>query len=124
MRVRSEPNGSARKDTVMSILLFLLFGLLIGFIARALMPGKQSMGLLATGLVGVIGSLLGGVVTNLVTGSDFGRLEPAGIIGSVIGALVVLFVYGAIMRRRTGGVGRVPGRVEGGVMGDRPARTY
>jgi uncharacterized membrane protein YeaQ/YmgE (transglycosylase-associated protein family) len=118
MRVRSEPNGFARKDTVMSILLFLLFGLLIGFIARALMPGKQSMGLIATGLVGVIGSLLGGVVTNLVMGNDFGRLEPAGIIGSVVGALVVLFVYGAIMRRR-GGVGRVPGRVEGGTV-----RTY
>lgn len=84
----------------MSILLFLLFGLLIGFIARALMPGKQSMGFIATAVVGVIGSLLGGVVTNLIAGNEFDRIEPAGIIGSIIGALVVLAVYGWAVKRR------------------------
>lgn len=102
----------------MSLLLFLLFGLLIGFIARALMPGKQSIGIIATGLVGVVGSLLGGVVTSLVTGDGFGRIEPAGIIGSIIGALVVLAIYGWYMRRRTTVHGTRGEAVRG------PVRTY
>lgn len=87
----------------MSIVLFLLFGLVMGFAARALMPGKQSMGLIATAAVGCVGSLLGGLVTNLFTGAGIGNVAPAGIIGSLLGALVVLFAYVSFMRRRAGG---------------------
>lgn len=89
----------------MGILLFLLFGLVIGFIARALMPGKQAMGWIATAAVGVIGSLLGGFVASFITREDVQQVSPAGIIGSVLGALAVLAIYGMVMRRRTHGGG-------------------
>ena len=49
----------------MSILLFLVFGLVVGLIARAIMPGDQRLGWIATTILGVIGSLLGGFVAQL-----------------------------------------------------------
>ena len=80
----------------MSLLGFLLFGLLVGFVARALMPGRQAMGCFATSLLGCSGSLVGGVLANLLAGKSVLALAPAGFIGSVIGAMVVLF----LMRNR------------------------
>jgi uncharacterized membrane protein YeaQ/YmgE (transglycosylase-associated protein family) len=93
----------------MSILLFLLFGLVIGFVARAILPGKQAMGWVATAAVGVIGSLLGGFVASLISREEVATVHPAGIIGSIIGALVVLALYAAVMRRRTHGGGHALG---------------
>jgi uncharacterized membrane protein YeaQ/YmgE (transglycosylase-associated protein family) len=84
----------------MSILLFILFGLIVGFIARAIMPGKQSMGFVMTALVGIVGSFLGGAVGNLLSGRSILQLHSAGIIGSIIGALVVLAILGFVGRRR------------------------
>ncbi|HEY8946894.1 MAG TPA: GlsB/YeaQ/YmgE family stress response membrane protein [Polyangiaceae bacterium] len=89
----------------MGIILFLLFGLVIGFVARALMPGRQKMGWLATGAVGIAGSLLGGLVASAVSNTEPTRLQPAGIIGSILGALVVLAVYMWAAKRRLGGHG-------------------
>lgn len=89
----------------MGIVLFLLFGLVIGFVARALMPGQQKMGWIATGAVGVGGSLLGGLVASAISGTEAARLEPAGIIGSILGALAVLALYMWAARRRLGGRG-------------------
>jgi uncharacterized membrane protein YeaQ/YmgE (transglycosylase-associated protein family) len=85
----------------MSILMFILFGLIVGFLARAIMPGRQSMGLVATALVGVVGSFIGGVVGNLISGTPLLELHTAGFIGSVLGALLVLFIMGWAGRRRT-----------------------
>jgi len=83
----------------MSIIMFILFGLIVGFLARAIMPGRQSMGLIATALVGIVGSFVGGVVGNLIAGGPLLELHTAGFIGSVIGALLVLFVMGFAGRR-------------------------
>jgi len=83
----------------MSILMFILFGLIIGFLARAIMPGRQSMGLVATALVGIVGSLIGGVVGNLIVGAPILELQASGFIGSILGALAVLFVMGWAGRR-------------------------
>jgi uncharacterized membrane protein YeaQ/YmgE (transglycosylase-associated protein family) len=92
---------------VLSILWFLLIGLVAGLLARAIVPGKDSMGLLATVLLGVAGSLAGGVLLGLITGGlrdlDFG---PAGFIGSVIGAVIVLLAYNRLAARRTAHGGR------------------
>ncbi len=85
----------------MSIIAFLVIGLLAGLIARALMPGNQSMGLIATTLLGVAGSFVGGFVGSLFR-SD-GRifdLHPSGLLFSVLGALLVLFLVGMAGRRR------------------------
>ncbi|MBX3219469.1 MAG: GlsB/YeaQ/YmgE family stress response membrane protein [Labilithrix sp.] len=84
----------------MSILLFILFGLIVGFLARAIMPGKQSMGFVATALLGIAGSFLGGFAGNLISHQPLLRLHSAGFIGSVIGALVVLGLVMWAGRRR------------------------
>lgn len=85
----------------MSILLFIVFGLIVGLLARAIMPGRQSMGLLATAVLGMVGSFLGGLVGSLLSGRPLLEFHTAGIIGSLIGALVVLAVVGASGGRRT-----------------------
>lgn len=85
----------------MSILLFLLFGLVVGFLARAIMPGRQSMSMLMTMLVGIVGSFVGGFVGNLLAGRPVLELRSSGLIGSILGALFVLFVMGFAGRRRT-----------------------
>lgn len=79
----------------MSIIIFILIGLVAGLIARAIMPGKQSMGLIATTLLGMAGSLVGGIIGGLLSGSrDFFSLHPSGLIMSILGALLVLFLVG------------------------------
>ena len=70
------------------------------FLARAIMPGRQSMGLLMTSALGMVGSLLGGFLGSLISDNDVARVHAAGIIGSVIGALLVLGIVGMGARRR------------------------
>lgn len=74
----------------MGLLLFIVFGLVVGFLARALMPGRQSMGLIMTSVLGMVGSLLGGFVGSMISDHDVTRVHSAGLIGSLIGALIVL----------------------------------
>jgi len=84
----------------MSILLWILFGLVIGIIAKLLMPGRDPGGFIITILLGVAGSFLGGLV-----GRALGLYQPgqrtAGWILSIVGAVVILAIYRAIVRRRT-----------------------
>jgi uncharacterized membrane protein YeaQ/YmgE (transglycosylase-associated protein family) len=84
----------------MSIIAFIILGLIAGFLARAIMPGRQSMGVLATTLLGMVGSILGGCIGSLISGDRVFDLHAAGIIGSVIGALIVLALTGVGRRRR------------------------
>ena len=83
----------------MSILLFVVLGLVAGLIARAILPGRQSMGLVATTLLGMAGSFVGGLVASLFTRESMFALHTSGIIGSVIGAIAVLFLAGVAGRR-------------------------
>jgi len=80
----------------MSIILFLVFGLVVGFLARAIMPGTQKMGMLATMVLGVVGSFIGGFLGALVTNSRVMDFNTAGLIGSVIGALIALVIAGNV----------------------------
>jgi len=83
------------------LLVFILFGLVVGFLARALMPGRQSMGLIMTSALGMVGSLLGGFLGSMVSHDDVTRVHSAGLIGSIIGALLVLALVSAGTRRRS-----------------------
>jgi uncharacterized membrane protein YeaQ/YmgE (transglycosylase-associated protein family) len=74
----------------MGIILFIVFGLIVGFIARALMPGRQKMGLVMTAGLGVAGSFIGGFLVSLVTDNRVTDLHTAGMIGSVLGAILLL----------------------------------
>jgi uncharacterized membrane protein YeaQ/YmgE (transglycosylase-associated protein family) len=78
----------------MSLIGFLLVGLIAGLIARFLMPGSQPLGLLATMGLGLLGSFIGGMLSSLLGGGHLLDLRPAGIIGSTIGAFVLLLAVG------------------------------
>lgn len=85
----------------MGILAFIIIGLIAGLIARAILPGNQSMGLLATTLLGMAGSLVGGLIGSLFRndGQVF-DLHASGIIMSVIGSIVLLLLVGFAGRGR------------------------
>jgi len=89
----------------MSWILFIIFGFIIGLLARAIVPGRQNLGIIWTLLLGVAGSLLGGFVSNLFAGQSVLQLSTAGFIGSLVGAVILLWGYVAVTRRRlrTGG---------------------
>jgi uncharacterized membrane protein YeaQ/YmgE (transglycosylase-associated protein family) len=76
----------------MAIILFVVFGLVVGFLARALMPGSQNMGWLMTAVLGVVGSFVGGFLVSLITDTRVLDFNTAGLIGSVVGALLVLMI--------------------------------
>ncbi|MBM4378346.1 MAG: GlsB/YeaQ/YmgE family stress response membrane protein [Deltaproteobacteria bacterium] len=88
----------------MGLIAFLLIGLVAGLLARALMPGKQGMGLLATTLLGMAGSLMVGLLGSLFPGGRLFSLQPPGILMSVLGAVLILLVVGMAGggRRRVG----------------------
>ena len=85
-----------------TILGIIVVGLIAGLIARAVIPGKQSISILMTIVLGIVGSFVGGFLGFLLFGSDpnGGFLQPAGIIGSIIGAIIVLGIYASSRRRR------------------------
>jgi uncharacterized membrane protein YeaQ/YmgE (transglycosylase-associated protein family) len=73
----------------------IIIGLIAGALARLVVPGKQHMSILATIVIGIVGSFLGGFLGYLLFHKDSqdGFLQPAGIIGSVIGAIIVLLLW-------------------------------
>ena len=87
--------------TIGTIITVIIVGLIAGFIARAVVPGRQSMGIGATILLGIVGSFIGGFLGFLIFRVDpsGGFLQPAGIIGSIIGAIIALLIYGAVRGR-------------------------
>jgi uncharacterized membrane protein YeaQ/YmgE (transglycosylase-associated protein family) len=84
-----------------NIIGFLIIAIIAGFLARAIMPGKDSMSILHTLILGAVGSFIGGFLGYAIhhnkTGSKF---SAAGIIGSVIGALIALFVYNRFVKNK------------------------
>jgi uncharacterized membrane protein YeaQ/YmgE (transglycosylase-associated protein family) len=84
----------------MGIIVFILFGLIVGFVARALLPGRQSMGVAMTAGLGMVGSILGGLVGNLLAGRPLFDLHAAGFIGSVLCSILLLAAIAAGGRRR------------------------
>lgn len=84
----------------MGIFLFLIFGLIVGFVARAVMPGTQKMGWLATMLLGVVGSFIGGLIAALLTRTHVMDFNTSGLLGSIVGALIALTLFGSFFTRR------------------------
>ena len=77
-----------------------LFGLIVGAVARMVVPGKQKLGWILTSFLGIVGSLAGGGISWLVRGGEPDMYQPAGWIMSIIGA-VLLIVLGRKLSDRT-----------------------
>lgn len=82
------------------IIFLIVIGLVAGFIARALVPGRDPMGVGATIVLGIVGSFIGGFIGWALFGKDFseGALQASGIIGSIVGAVIALLAYRALNR--------------------------
>jgi len=77
------------------IITVIVVGLIAGALARLLVPGRQSMSILTTMVLGIVGSFVGGFLGYLLFHKDAadGFFQPSGLIGSVIGAVVVLLIW-------------------------------
>lgn len=81
----------------MGIIGTIVIGFIVGLIARAIHPGKDSMGFILTVVLGIVGAFLARFVGQAV--GFYGPEENAGFIAAVIGAIVVLVIYGAVAKR-------------------------
>ncbi|HUS21023.1 MAG TPA: GlsB/YeaQ/YmgE family stress response membrane protein [Aeromicrobium sp.] len=88
-------------ELLWAILLTLVLGFLAGLIARALVPGKDAMGLLATALLGIVGSFVGGAVWALFQ-KDVAVWPPqaGGLLLSILGAVIALLIYNRVAGRK------------------------
>lgn len=84
---------------MLAILGWILFGLVVGIIAKLLMPGRDPGGFIVTILLGIAGSLLGGFVGRAL--GFYGPGQYGGWIMSILGAVILLFLYRLIAGRRT-----------------------
>jgi uncharacterized membrane protein YeaQ/YmgE (transglycosylase-associated protein family) len=86
---------------ILTIIGWIIFGLIVGFIARALVPGKDNIGLLATIGLGVLGSIVGGLLGSLLFSPHVLTFKsPVGWIGSVVVAIILLVVYNKVTGRK------------------------
>lgn len=84
---------------MISIIGWIIFGAVIGVIARFLMPGRDPMGWFMTILLGIAGSVIGGLLLGMVLGGR--TTDPAGWIGSILGAVLLLWLYRRFASPRT-----------------------
>ena len=73
---------------------YIIVGFIVGLIARAIMPGAQHIGFIITTLIGIGGSIVGGLIARLFSKPEPGAtFHPAGFIMSIIGAIILLFIW-------------------------------
>lgn len=83
----------------MGIIGFLVFGLVVGALARLIKPGRQSLGLIGTLALGVLGSLIGGVVASALGTGDIMELNVLGAVVAIIAAVLLIGVVEGVMGR-------------------------
>lgn len=81
----------------MSILVTIIIGFFVGLIARALMPGRDVMGIIMTTLLGIGGALVGRYLGQAV--GYYKEGEPAGFFMSLLGAIILLAIYNYFIKR-------------------------
>ena len=86
---------------MLNFISWLIVGLIAGALARLIMPGRDPMGIIATILLGIVGSIIGGLVSWAIWGSDTRGFQPAGLLLSILGAIVVLWIYRMARSRST-----------------------
>jgi uncharacterized membrane protein YeaQ/YmgE (transglycosylase-associated protein family) len=80
------------------IVYLVVVGIIAGYLARLLVPGKDPLGFFGTMLLGIVGSFVGGFLGYVLFNEDFGEgaLQASGIIGSIIGAVIALLIWRAV----------------------------
>jgi uncharacterized membrane protein YeaQ/YmgE (transglycosylase-associated protein family) len=82
---------------MLHIIWYIIVGFIVGLIARAVMPGVQHLGFIMTTLLGIGGSIIGGLIGGLFSKPEPGAMfHPAGVILSIIGAIILLFIWGKL----------------------------
>jgi uncharacterized membrane protein YeaQ/YmgE (transglycosylase-associated protein family) len=84
----------------MGILLWALFGLIAGAVARFLMPGKAPGGIIVSILLGIIGAVVGGFIGAQLGFGDISGFDLRSMLLAVGGGLLLLFIYGLLTRAR------------------------
>ena len=84
---------------MLHVIWMFIVGIVVGAIARFIMPGSDNLGILMTGVLGIAGSFVGGFIARLFSKPADGALvHPAGLILSVIGAMILLYAWGHVAR--------------------------
>jgi len=83
----------------MHILWMIIFGAIVGAIAKLIMPGRDPGGIIVTIILGILGSIVGGFILGLLLPGRSAS-SPAGWIGSILGAILLLWIYRMIVARR------------------------
>jgi uncharacterized membrane protein YeaQ/YmgE (transglycosylase-associated protein family) len=93
--------GSDKTMDLTTIVTWIIFGAIVGVIARFLMPGRDPMGWPATIVLGIVGSFVGGYLAQILFAGNASLPPPsAGWLGSIVGAIIVLAVYRYSQGRR------------------------
>jgi uncharacterized membrane protein YeaQ/YmgE (transglycosylase-associated protein family) len=83
----------------MGVIGWIIFGLLVGIVAKFLMPGRDPGGFVITAIIGIVGALLGGYLGRAIGWYREG--DPVGFVVAVLGSIVLLALYRLMVRRRT-----------------------
>jgi len=84
---------------MLHIIWMFIVGLVVGAIARLIMPGSEHLGILMTGVLGIAGSIVGGLIARIFSKpADGAAFHPAGIVLSIIGALILLYAWNHLVR--------------------------
>ena len=87
---------------ILHIIWMLILGLIVGLVARLIVPGSQPLGLIATSLLGIIGAYVGGTLGSLVFPPHKFDVHPPinhSFLGALVGAVLLLFIYKAARSR-------------------------
>lgn len=82
---------------ILGIVWTIVVGFVVGLIARAIMPGMHAMGFWLTVVLGIGGSIVGGIISSVLFRRPDGRFHPAGFVLSIIGAILLLWAYQRFM---------------------------
>ena len=84
---------------MLHLLWMFVVGIVVGAVARMIMPGSEHLGLIMTGVLGIAGSFVGGFVARLFSKpADGAMVHPAGLVMSVVGALILLYAWNHLGR--------------------------
>ena len=86
---------------MLSFIAWLIVGLIAGALARLIMPGRDPMGIIATIVLGIVGSIVGGLVSWAIWPAERGQFPRAGLLLSILGAILVLWIWRMVKSRST-----------------------